>query len=320
MRIMYKKLNVIFAGSSEYSYYHLNLLIKLRNLCKVVGVLTNDLNMQVNRNKEIFSKIHTVSKKEKIPLLELKDFNFLNMKLWIESKNPNIMIVVSCGFFFPDAILDIFPNGCFNLHPSLLPKWRGASPIQHSILNGDKETGVTIFKINNKLDSGDIVFKTKHKILNIDTYATLYKKLLQISLISLEKLLNLLLFDEIKLERQNSVLATYCNKLKKIDGLINWNISAENIERAIRAFNPWPSSYFSIKNIFIKVISSEVISSSVDSFPGTILNFDKYGIQISTLKDILNITKIQFPCRKVISSNDVFCSYRDFFLIGMKIS
>jgi len=164
-------------------------------------------------------------------------------------------VVVAYGKIIPQTILDLFPLGCLNIHPSLLPKYRGASPIQSAILNGDQETGVTIFKLDAKMDHGERLANVVYCILDGETHGTLSKKLAQTGADLMIKTLPDYLAGKIKLEPQDDSQATYCTMVKKEDGRIDWNKSAEQIERQIRAYAPWPGSYseFDINNKKIKI-------------------------------------------------------------------
>ncbi len=202
----------------------------------------------------------------------------------------------------------------------MLPRWRGAAPIQRAILANDKETGITIMKMNIGLDTGDILYKVSCSIEPNDTAATLYKKLAVIGPVALIHTLDLLTSGQEKPEKQNNEFANYAKKLSKSEALIDWTLSAEQIERCIRAFNPWPVSYFIIANQHIKVWDAELVYYKINSLPGTILSADKTGIKVATSKNILNILKIQPPGKKIMLVRDFLNSRQGLFIPGRIIN
>lgn len=170
-------------------------------------------------------------------------------------------IVAAYGEIIPKKILDLFPLGCLNLHPSLLPKYRGPSPIQAAILNGDKETGVTIIKLDEKMDHGNHVARSTYHIAGSDTYESLLVKLAEEGAKLLIKILPDYLSGKIKLVPQDDSQATFTRLLKREDGKIDWQKSAEEIERQIRAYYPWPGSYTKLKtkNLKLKILSATAV-------------------------------------------------------------
>lgn len=210
--------------------------------------------------------------------------------------------------------------GCLNVHGSLLPHWRGAAPIQRSIWAGDKETGITIMQMDIGLDTGDMLYKVSCPIELKDTSATLYQKLAKLGPIALLHTLDLLTSGQAKPEEQNDTFANYAEKLSKDEALIDWTLSAEEIERCIRAFNPWPVSYFIVADQPIKVWYAEVIDHEIDASPGTILSADKTGIKVATAKGILNILKIQPAGKKIMLASDFLNSRHGWFIPGRIIN
>ncbi len=177
---------------------------------------------------------------------------------FLKELNPDIAIVVAYGQIIPKEILSLTKKGFINIHASLLPKWRGAAPIQRSIMNLDKETGISIMKINDKLDSGPVCSSYKTKINDNDNFTTLSDKL---SLLAAEKILDVLddiMDDKIKFEEQDHSKATYANKIHKIEGKIDWNNSARKIVGTINGLNPNPGAWFSFKGERYKILSAKI--------------------------------------------------------------
>lgn len=239
---------------------------------------------------------------------------------WIKEHDADLMIVVAYGFILPKAVLDIPRLGCLNVHGSLLPRWRGAAPIQRSIWAGDAESGVTIMQMDEGLDTGDMLYKAKCPIMPEDTSATLYDKLAVIGPEALIATLDLISKHQCAPEKQDDSLANYAEKLSKEEAKIDWKLSAEQIERCIRAFNPWPMSYFTIQEQLIKVWNAEVIAREHNEKPGTIISADKNGICIATANGLLNITQLQPPGKKAMSAQDLLNSRREWFVPGQQIN
>ena len=223
------------------------------------------------------------------------------------------MIVVAYGLILPQAVLDIPRLGCLNVHGSLLPRWRGAAPIQRSIWAGDQETGVTIMQMDAGLDTGDMLYKATCPITSEDTSATLYDKLAITGPKALIHTVDLLSSGQCSPEKQDDSLANYAEKLSKDEARIDWQQSAVQIERCIRAFNPWPMSYFIVQEQLIKVWQAEVIAQGHNQRPGMIISADKKGISVATGNGILNITQLQPPGKKAMSAQDILNSRREWF-------
>jgi methionyl-tRNA formyltransferase len=195
----------------------------------------------------------------------------------------------------------------------LLPKYRGASPIQSSLINGDIVSGVTFIKMNADLDAGEIIDSFKCDISINDNKISLEKKLTKISIERLNEVLGNVKSNNISLNHQDESKASYCKKIKKIDGLINFNQSSQLIFNTFRAYKEWPQSTFEYKKILIKIHDMYISDKQSGGVPGTISLLDKTGIYINTCDKMIVITNLQFPNKKIISAVDVFNSYKEFF-------
>jgi len=171
---------------------------------------------------------------------------------------PDLAVIAAYGKILPKEILEIPRYGFINVHPSLLPKYRGASPIQCAILNGDKETGVTIMKIDEKMDHGKIISNLKTKISKLDTYETLSKKLAELGAELLIKTIPDYISGKIKPVEQDHLQATYTKIIKKEDGKIDWTKNAESIERMTRAYYPWPSAWTTWNGKILKILEADI--------------------------------------------------------------
>ncbi|MGP1956718.1 MAG: methionyl-tRNA formyltransferase [Arsenophonus sp. NC-PE1-MAG3] len=313
-------LRIIFAGTPDFAAQHLAALLNIKDKYKIVGVLTQP-DKPIGRGRKLTSSpVKMLAVKKNIPIFQPTTLKIAESQYWIKNQHADVMVVVAYGLILPEIILNMLPMGCLNVHGSLLPRWRGAAPIQHSILAGDKETGITIMQMDIGLDTGDTLYKVSCPIELKDTSVTLYQKLAKLSPIALIHTLNLLTSGQAKPKKQNNTFANYSKKLNKDEALIDWALSAEQIERCIRAFNPWPVSYFIIKDQYIKVWYAEVIYYDIEASPGTILSADKTGIKVATAKGILNILKIQPAGKKIMLASDFLNSRHGWFLPGKIIN
>lgn len=310
-----KKLKIIFAGTSYFSMKYLNELIESKH--EVIAVITQPDRPSGRGQKITFSPVKILSIKKNIPFFQPLELNNEKIQNEIFNLNADIMIVVSYGKLIPKKILNMFPKGCINVHTSLLPRWRGATPIQSAILFGDKETGISIIKMNEKIDTGTIINSVKCNISSEDTTETLTFKLIEIGIQALLETLYFINKNIVFEKKQNEKNATFSKKICKKDALLNWNTEAYLLERLIRAFNPWPICYFIINQTRIRVWKANVIQNIKKSANiGEILSFDKYGIQINTAHQILNLQKIQFPGKKITNIEKIVLSKKDWFNVG----
>ena len=309
-----KSLKIIFAGTPDFAAKHLQALLNSPH--QVIGVFTQPDKPAGRGNKLTASPVKQLALQNNLPVyqpISLKDS--ANQQI-IADLNADIMIVVAYGLILPQTVLDMPKYGCLNVHGSLLPRWRGAAPIQRACWAGDTETGITIMQMDLGLDTGDMLYKEKCHIEDDDTSATLYNKLAQIGPDALLKTLKLIIEGKAKPEKQNESQVTYATKLSKQEAKLDWNLTATQLERCIRAFNPWPVSYFEINGELIKVWQANVISETTDKTPGTILRADKSGIQIATQNGVINMTLLQPAGKKPMSAQDFLNSRKAWFIVG----
>jgi methionyl-tRNA formyltransferase len=219
----------------------------------------------------------------------------------LKALQPDIIIVMAYGIIVPQKFLDVPRLGCVNLHVSLLPKWRGAAPIQRAILAGDVATGITMMQMDAGLDTGDILAQYAIAILPSTTSADLQTKLGEIGANNLVKLISDLDAGLIQPNKQNAAAVTYAKKLSKTEAEINWQLSAITIDRMIRAFNPWPVAFTKFNNLSIRIWQAEIITTKSSAQPGAIISLQKNGIDVATGDGVIRITKLQFPGKKQTS-------------------
>jgi methionyl-tRNA formyltransferase len=188
----------------------------------------------------------------------------------LRATQPDLIIVVAYGQILPKAVLEIPSLGCINVHTSLLPRWRGAAPIQYAILHGDRETGVTTMYMDEHMDTGDIILQRAQMIHADDTSAILHDRLAKLGADLLVETVELIAQGKASRAKQDETLATYAKKITKEDGRINWTRSAVEIERQIRAFNPWPGTHTRLGDLLLKIWKVEVVEG-VSGNPGELL-------------------------------------------------
>ncbi|PHM36383.1 bifunctional UDP-glucuronic acid decarboxylase/UDP-4-amino-4-deoxy-L-arabinose formyltransferase [Xenorhabdus mauleonii] len=315
---MSDSLRIIFAGTPDFAASHLAALLNSQH--QVVGVLTQP-DKPAGRGKKLTpSPVKALAEEHNIPVFQPKTLRVEENQQWVIEQQADIMIVVAYGLILPQAVLDIPRLGCLNVHGSLLPRWRGAAPIQRSVWAGDQETGVTIMQMDAGLDTGNMLLKAVCPITKEDTSASLYAKLADIGPEALLNTLDLITSGKCQPEIQDNAQATYAKKLSKDEAKLDWNLSAIQLERCIRAFNPWPISFFLIDDQPIKVWQAEVIAEQTTLDPGTIIQADKKGIQVATSDGILNILQLQPPGKKAMTAADLLNSKREWFTPGNKIN
>ncbi|QJC34139.1 methionyl-tRNA formyltransferase [Enterobacteriaceae endosymbiont of Donacia cinerea] len=320
---MKKKIKIIFMGTSKFAAYHLKGLIN--NNDNIVSCVITKPDTYANRGYKLtFNSIKKIAVKYKINILQPESLNSLKLIKNIISYQCDIIVVVDYGLLIPNKILNIPKLFCMNIHASLLPRWRGAAPIQRALLANDLKTGISIIRINNFLDQGDIIYQIEYNILLYDTYGSLYKKL---AILGLEGLLLIIKKiskgEQIKFKSQNinMIKPTYAKKISKIECKLNWNLPAQKLECMVRAFNPRPGAFFILKNKRFKIWQAEVINKFnndyINKTPGTILSINKYGIQINTINGILNIQIIQPSGKKQMNIQN-FLNFNQYKIIFKK--
>ena len=302
-------MKIVFMGTPDFSVNALENIVKAGH--DVVGVIT-----QPDKPKGRGGKMQYTPVKEKALELGLdvyqpqrvKETEFIEK---LKEMNPDAIVVIAFGQILPKAILDMPKYGCINVHASLLPKYRGAAPIQWSVIDGEKETGVTTMYMNEGLDTGDIIDKVVVPIDKKETGGSLFDKLAieggKLILITLIELEN----GTAVRTPQDDSKSNYAGMINKQLGKIDFNKSANEIERLIRGLNPWPSAYTKMDGKTLKIWDADVDDSENDSAPGTITEVGKDFIRVATGKGSLKILELQLEGKKRMKTRD--------FLNGAKI-
>ncbi len=309
---------IIFAGTPEFASRHLDSL--LRADYEPVAVYTQpDRPAGRGRNLQA-SPVKELALENDIPCFQPTSLKEPEQQAQLIDLQPDLMIVVAYGLILPQAILDVPRLGCINVHASLLPRWRGAAPIQRAIEAGDPETGVTIMQMDVGLDTGAMLHKKKVPISTSDTSASLHDKLAEIGGQALIEALPDILSGNSTATQQSEDQVTYANKLVKSEGLIDWTQPAQIIDQKIRAFTPWPGAQAAIDNSLVKLHARPVASTRQDVAPGTIIQHQKDGIVVQCGTDALVIERLQFPGKRMTEVTALLNAYGQQLAIGAQFN
>ncbi len=315
---MSTSLRIIFAGTPDFAARHLDALLSSGH--QVVGVFTQP-DRPAGRGKKLMpSPVKVLAEEHGLPVFQPVSLRPQENQQLVADLNADVMVVVAYGLILPKAVLDMPRLGCINVHGSLLPRWRGAAPIQRSLWAGDTDTGVTIMQMDVGLDTGDMLYKLACPITAEDTSATLYDKLAELGPKGLIDTLQQLADNRAQPEVQDEALVTYAEKLSKEEARLDWSLPAVQLERCIRAFNPWPMSWLEIDGQPVKVWQASVFVGQANAAPGIIIEASKQGIQVATVEGILNLESLQPAGKKAMSAQDLLNSRREWFTPGNSLA
>ena len=305
-------MNILFAGTPANSAEILNSLAKIKHI-KIKGVLTQPDKKGKRGNNLIESPVAILAKELKIDVFKPETINPDDLMSILRSLDVDFLIVIAYGKIIPSWLLELPNKMSINVHFSLLPKYRGASPIQSALLNGDNSSGISIIKMSENLDAGDIISSFNVEINPQDNKLTLEKNLTDRCIEELPKILELVKSNMVELKKQDNYSASYCKKIVKSDSIVDFNEKSINIINKFRAYYEWPGLSFLYKDVNIKIHQIEEVKRNSNNKPGTINQFDKDGLYINTIDSVVVITYLQFTNKKIISSSDAYNSYKDFF-------
>ena len=284
-------LRIIFAGTPDFAASALISLIGSEH--EIIAVYTQPDRPAGRGRKLRASPVKEVALENDIPVLQPDNLKGTGTQDVLRDFNADVMVVAAYGLILPQVVLDIPRLGCLNIHASLLPRWRGAAPIQRAIAAGDKESGITIMQMNAGLDTGDILQLASCPITDKDNGGDLHDRLAEIGAKAILETLNDLESDHLKPSKQDGSLATYAHKLDKKEAIINWQSSAEDIERLIRAFNPWPVAFTYLNDKTLRIWQAQPLAENSGIEAGTVISCDKKGIDISCGEGTLRLLKLQ---------------------------
>ena len=301
------KLRLAFAGTPELARIVLESLIQANE--HSIEVVFTQPDRPAGRGRKLRqSEVKTCAIDNNIPVLQPANTKELNPE---SLNNCDLMLVVAYGLLITPGILAKPKYGCINIHTSLLPRWRGAAPIQRAIEAGDKISGITIMQMNDGLDTGPILEQISCPIDEQDTGGSLHDRLAKISADRINTFLIELANNKVNATEQNNSETSYANKITKQEAKLDWSRPAIELERKIRAFNPFPVAYTVLKDTNIRIWEAKVKESKLQEKPGSILN-NKSSLDVVTGEGVLSITKLQLPGKKIISAKDFLNGYSEF--------
>ncbi|MDK1023414.1 MAG: methionyl-tRNA formyltransferase [Gammaproteobacteria bacterium] len=308
-------MRIVFAGTPEFAASHLDALIQAG--FEVCSVWTQPDKPGKRGTQPVPSAVKRLASRHNISVYQPARIDRVAIKR-LSSLQPDIMAVVAYGQILPKAALQIPTYGCINVHASILPRWRGAAPIQRAIQAGDDTTGITIMQMDPGLDTGDILTVERCSLEKQDTSASLMQKLSLLGPKTLIKTLRLISSGAVKPIKQSDTGATYARKLTKQEAAIDWSLTAIEIERNIRMLNPSPVAFTWLNSLRVKLWQAECCNMKrvTDAVAGEILGLQKDGLFIACGTGVLKITALQIPIGKgkILSATDLHNSRRDLFV------
>jgi len=310
-------MKIIFAGTPAFAATALAALIDAKQ--DIVAVYTQPDRPAGRGLKLTQSPVKQLASQHHLPVFQPASLKGEAEQAQLKSWHADVLIVAAYGLLLPQAVLDIPKQGCINIHPSLLPRWRGAAPIQRTIYFGDEITGVSIMRMDAGLDTGPVLWQETCSLAENETSDTLHNKLAEMGAAALLKTLHCLAENKLTETVQDDKQATYANKMTKEEALIDWTRSAHDIDCMIRAFNPWPMAYTHWQGERLRVGLSSVHkhSPSHDLAPGCIYAASMQGIDVvAGDKQLVRLLALQLPGGKMLSVHDFYHARKDELLVG----
>lgn len=298
-------MRIIFAGTPDIAATILSVLLT-DTAHQVVAVYTQPDRPAGRGRKLQASPVKQLAQQHQLDVLQPERLCCAEVQSQLRQFDADLMIVVAYGLILPAEVLAIPKLGCWNVHVSLLPRWRGAAPIQRAIEAGDAETGVTIMQMDSGLDTGDILLQQTLAIGLQETAGQLHDRLARLGADALLQTLIMALQGNLNPIQQDQALATYAAKLSKTEAQIDWSKTAAEIDRKIRAFSPWPICTTYLDGVTLRIHQATVLSQDgIPAKPGTIIAVSKTGIDVATGQGTIRILKAQFPGAKPLQVNDL---------------
>jgi len=282
-------MKIVFAGTPEFAVSALAALIKEH---QIVAVLTQPDRPAGRGMRLAAGPVKQFALQHELAVLQPVSLKTDEVQHMIATLKADLMVVAAYGLIIPKAVLQLPPHGCLNIHASLLPRWRGAAPVQRAILAGDKETGITIMQMDEGLDTGDILLRHSCPIEANDNSQTLHDKLAEMGASSILESLRLLQENRLTPIKQDNGAACYAAKLTKSEAPIDWRLEARQIERAVRAYNPFPVCHSKLNGVAVKVWQA-VLCPDRHGSPGRVIETGKHGVIVACGKDALCLEKLQ---------------------------
>ncbi len=298
---MCDSLRILFAGTPDFAVPPLQALLESNH--ELIGVYTQPDRPAGRGRKLQPGPVKVQAREAGIPVYQpasLKDDAEVQQ---LRDLRPDLMVVVAYGLLLPESVLEIPRLGCVNIHASILPRWRGAAPIQRAIQAGDGETGVSIMRMDKGLDTGPVYLVRTLPIASDETGGSLHDRLARLGAQALMEALPGIADGSLEPVEQDHAAATYAAKLEKKEAQIDWKMPAIDIERQVRAFNPWPVAFTPYENANLRIWNAHAIEG-VTAEPGTVMSAAREGVDVSTGKGLLRVTRLQMPGKRAMDAGD----------------
>lgn len=299
-------MKIIFMGSAEFACPALELLLNAGR-DEITGVVSQPERPSGRHQKNKKCPVDEFSSAKSLPVLTPENINTPESVESLRALRPDLIVVVAYGQILKANILTLALKGCINLHGSLLPKYRGAAPIQWAIARGENKTGVTAMFINEKMDAGDIIAQEEELISPDDTSVSLGRRLADKGAKLLMETIEMIRRGNVPGTKQNEAFATYAPLLKKTDGVIDWNKPAKELSNRIRGFQPWPCCYFTLKDKSIVRVLRARVESDGSALPGIVFETRGEGPLIQTGAGSLRLLEVQPEGRRPMNGNAFMC-------------
>ena len=285
-------MKIIFAGTPDFAVPTLQMLLDSEH--ELCAVYTQPDRPAGRGRKLTASPVKALALKAHIPVFQPTTLRTDEELRLIATFNADLMVVVAYGMILPQAVLDVPKLGCINVHGSLLPRWRGAAPIQRALMAGDEKTGVTIMRMVRKLDAGAMLHKEECLIGPRDTASDLHDKLAQLGAIGLAKVLTQIQEGTVHAQEQDEALVTYAEKLEKSEAFLDWSQTAAQLARKVRGLNAWPVAQTRYQGVILRIWQAEAIAAETPAEPGTVICAGK-NMDVATGEGLLRLHEVQLP-------------------------
>lgn len=306
-------MRIVFAGTPEFAAQHLQALLDAGR--QIVAVYTQPDRPAGRGQKLMPSPVKQLAVQHGIAVYQPQTLRDPAAQAELAALKPDLMVVVAYGLILPQVVLDTPRLGCINSHASLLPRWRGAAPIQRAVQAGDSSSGVTVMQMEAGLDTGPMLLKVSTTITADDTGGSLHDRLARLGSAAVVDAISKLAAGELRGEVQDDSQATYAHKLNKDEARIDWNRPADELERLIRAFNPWPICHSTLHGEPLKVLAASLGEGTGQ--PGEILTASRDGLTVACGVGALRLTRLQLPGGKPLNFADLYNSRREQFAPGL---
>jgi methionyl-tRNA formyltransferase len=307
-------IRIVYAGTPDFA------VPALKQCCEagydVVGVYTQP-DRPAGRGRELKpSPVKQFALENHLPVFQPESFRADEHIEELKQLKPDLMVVAAYGLLLPEVVLNIPGYGCINVHASLLPRWRGAAPIQRAIIAGDRQTGITIMQMNEGLDTGDMLLHKSCDIGEDETASSLHDRLMVLGGDALLEVLPKIISGQFDAVAQTSGQVTYAKKLTKKEAEIDWSLSAIQIQRCVRAYNAWPVAFThwqkdKKKSVVLRVWEADILEGEISSAgPGSVVNSSRDGIDVATGDGVLRLTSLQAPGKQRVSAADFSNAYQ----------